>query len=85
MVPTVALPPRILFTSQSTAVDGALVTVAVKVFVFAFPEDSVHGVPVQAGEIMTVGGAIMVVSEMTDNFGSSYETAATLTFGGEGT
>ena len=44
-----------------------------------------HGVVVQVGEIVTVGGATIVATEVTDNFGSSYDTAATLTVAGEGT
>ena len=46
---------------------------------------SVHGVVVHVGEIVTVGGGTIVTAEVTDNFGSSYDTAATLTVAGEGT
>jgi hypothetical protein len=84
-MPNVALPPRTPFTCQSTLVVDAPVTVDVNVFVFALPEVSVHGVDVHVGEIVTVGGATIVVADVTDNFGSSYDTAATLTIAGEGT
>jgi hypothetical protein len=69
------------FTSQSTRVVGAPVTVDVNIFVFAPPEGKVQ----EVGEIVTIGGGMTVTTEVTDNFGSSYETAATFTFAGEGT
>ena len=52
--------------------------------VFALPEDRVQGVAVQAGEIVTAGGATIVTVEGTDNFASSYDTALTVTVAGEG-
>src|SRR5690349_6647430 len=81
MVPTVSFPPRILFTFQSTLVVGAPVTVAVNVLVFALPAAKVA----EVGEIVTVGGVTMVATAVTDNLGSSYDTAATFTVAGEGT
>jgi hypothetical protein len=39
----------------------------------------VHGVDVHVGEIVTVGGGTIVATEVTDNIGSSYDTAITFT------
>jgi hypothetical protein len=86
IVPKVAFPPRTPFTCQSTFVVSAPVTVAVNVFVFAVPEVSMHGAAtVHMGEIVTSGGGRIVTVEVTDSFGSSTETAATVTAAGEGT
>ena len=81
IVPTVALPPRVPFTSQFTVVSVAPVTVPVKVFVFALPAAKVA----EVGETVTVGAAVMVVTALTDKAGSSYDTAVTFPVGGEGT
>ncbi len=79
-MPNVELPPNMPFTCQSTMLVGAPVTVDVNVLVFAVPEARVH----EVGETVTCGGARIVTAEVTDNFGSSYETAATVTVAGEG-
>ena len=64
IVPSVEFPPRTLFTFQSTFVVVAPVTVAVNVFVFALPAVTVA----EVGEIVTVGGATIVVTAVTDKF-----------------
>ena len=81
MVPNVAFPPSTPLTCQSTLVVAAPVTVDVKVFVFAVPDIKVH----EVGETVTRGGEMIVATEETDSFASSYDTAATLTVAGEGT
>jgi hypothetical protein len=69
------------FTCQSAIVVFAPVTVAVNVFVFAVPAVRVP----EVGATVTCGGGKMVAVEVADTFGSSYETALTLTVAGEGT
>jgi hypothetical protein len=53
----------------------------VNVLVFALPAAKVA----EVGGIVTVGGVTMVATAVTDNLGSSYDTAATFTVAGEGT
>ena len=81
IVPNVEFPPNTPFTSQSTLVVGAPVTVDMNVILLAVPDVRL---PVP-GEMVTVGGGMIVTTEVTDNFGSSYDTAITLTVAGEGT
>jgi len=57
------------------------VTVEVKVFVFAVPEDIVQDV----GEIVTTGGGVIVTVELAVRFISSKDVAETVTVAGEGT
>jgi hypothetical protein len=80
IVPNVALPPDTPFTDQSTFEVVVPVTVEVNAFVFAVPDVIVKVV----GETVTVGAAMIVTTDVADTFGSSNETALTLTAAGEG-
>ena len=87
IVPNVSVPPKTPFTYQSTLSDCtaplvvAPVTAEVKVLVFAVPAVIVQ----EVGEIVTVGAGKIVTVAVADSFGSSYDTAVTLTAEGEGT
>jgi hypothetical protein len=85
IVPSVALPPRMGLvpaapTYQSSSVVAAPVTVDVKVFVLAVPE----GIVQEVGEIVTIGGGVIVTVEVADTFVSSKDVAETVTAAGEG-
>ena len=62
-------------TYQSTLVVAAPVTVDVNTFVFATPEDMVQ----EVGEMVTVGGGVIVTVDVAVTFASSKGVAETVT------
>ena len=68
-------------TYQSSLVVKAPVTFDVKVVVFAVPA----GIVQEVGEMVTVGGGVIVTVEVAVTSMSSKEVAETVTVAGEGT